>query len=46
MEIPNHNSEILLNECLNTNHCSDVENVELDYGNYLTDIENFFRKGF
>lgn len=46
MEKSYNNSEILLKEYLKTNHCRDMENSKLDYENYLSDIENFFREGF
>lgn len=28
------------------NHCSNMENAEFDYENYLDDIENFFWEDF
>lgn len=46
METPNHNSDILFDEELYTVEWSDIENAEMDYENYLNDIENFFRKDF
>lgn len=46
METPNHNSDILFDEDLYTVEWSDIENAEMDYDNYLNDIENFFRQDF
>lgn len=46
METPNHNSDILFDEDLYTIEWSDIENAEMDYDNYLNDIENFFRQDF
>ncbi|WP_139420855.1 hypothetical protein [Chryseobacterium mulctrae] len=46
METPNHNSDIVFNEDLYTITWADIENVEIDYENYLDDIENFFREDF
>ncbi|UTX47512.1 hypothetical protein [Chryseobacterium sp. MA9] len=44
METPNTN--ILFNEDLYTIEWSDIENAEMDYENYLNDIENFLREDF
>lgn len=46
METPNHKSDILFDEELYTIEWSDIENAEIDYENYLNDIENFFRQDF
>lgn len=46
MEIPNPNSNTPLNENLYTIEWSDIENAEIDYENYLNDLENFFREDF
>ena len=46
METPHHNSTILFNEDLYTISWTDIENTEIDYENYLDDIENFFREDF
>ena len=46
METPNHNSDIVFNENLYTITWTDIENAEIDYENYLDDIENFFREDF
>lgn len=46
METPNHNTDILFDEDLYTVEWSDIENAEIDYENYLNDIENFFRRDF
>lgn len=46
MESPKHNSTISFDENLYTIEWSDIENAEMDYDNYLTDLENFFREDF
>ncbi|MET3536662.1 hypothetical protein [Chryseobacterium limigenitum] len=46
MEAPNHNPDITFDEELYTVEWSDIENAEIDYENYLDDIENFFREDF
>lgn len=46
METPNHNSDIISNKDLFTIEWSDIENEEIDFENYLDDIENFFREDF
>ena len=46
METSNHNSDIIINDDLYTINWSDIENTEIDYENYLDDIENFFREDF
>ncbi|WP_165601902.1 hypothetical protein [Chryseobacterium contaminans] len=46
METSNHNTDILFDEDLYTVEWSDIENAEMDYENYLNDIENFFRQDF
>ncbi|WP_344832613.1 hypothetical protein [Chryseobacterium ginsenosidimutans] len=46
METPNHNPDIIFDEELYTIEWSDIENAEIDYDNYLNDIENFFREDF
>lgn len=46
METPKNNSNITINENLYTIEWSDIENTEIDYDNYLNDIENFFREDF
>jgi hypothetical protein len=46
METPDHNTDILIDEDLYTIEWSDIENAEMDYENYLNDIENFFREDF
>lgn len=35
-----------IEEDLYTIEWTDIENAEMDYENYLNDIENFFRKDF
>lgn len=46
MEAPNHNQDTLFDEDLYTIEWSDIEHAEMDYENYLNDIENFFREDF
>ncbi|WP_313092891.1 hypothetical protein [Chryseobacterium flavum] len=46
METTNHNPDIIFDEDLYTIEWSDIENAEMDYENYLNDIENFFRQDF
>ncbi|SIS95048.1 hypothetical protein SAMN05421786_103331 [Chryseobacterium ureilyticum] len=46
MKTPDHNTDTVFNEDLYTIEWSDIENAEMDYENYLNDIENFFRKDF
>lgn len=46
METPNHHTDIIFDEDLYTIEWSDIENAEMDYENYLNDIENFFRQDF
>jgi hypothetical protein len=46
METPNHNPDTIFDEGLYTIEWSDIENAEIDYENYLNDIENFFREDF
>ncbi|WP_370898686.1 hypothetical protein [Chryseobacterium gossypii] len=46
METSNHNPDIIFDEDLYTIEWSDIENAEMDYENYLNDIENFFREDF
>ncbi|MBV8326908.1 hypothetical protein [Chryseobacterium sp.] len=46
METTNHNTDLLFDEDLYTIEWSDIENAEMDYENYLNDIENFFRQDF
>lgn len=46
MENLNYNSDIIFNENLYTINWSDIENAEIDYENYLDDIENFFKEDF
>ncbi|UOU99155.1 hypothetical protein MUU74_04165 [Chryseobacterium daecheongense] len=46
METPHHNPDIIFAEDLYTIEWSDIENAEIDYENYLNDIENFFRQDF
>ncbi|ALR31939.1 hypothetical protein ATE47_16080 [Chryseobacterium sp. IHB B 17019] len=46
METPNHNQDTIFDEGLYTIEWSDIENAEIDYENYLNDIENFFREDF
>lgn len=46
METPKHNPDIPFDEDLYTIEWSDIENTEIDYDNYLNNIENFFREDF
>ena len=46
MEKPTHNTDTIFDEDLYTVEWSDIENAEMDYENYLNDIENFFRTDF
>ncbi|AZB31170.1 hypothetical protein EB354_18960 [Chryseobacterium balustinum] len=46
METSNHNSDTISKKDLFTIEWSDIENAEIDYENYLNDIENFFRDDF
>lgn len=46
METPNHNLDTIPGKDLFTIEWSDIENAEIDYENYLDDIEDFFRKDF
>lgn len=46
METPNYNSDISFYQNLYTITWTDIENTEIDYENYLDDIENFFREDF
>jgi len=46
MEAPDHNPDTFFDEDLYTIEWSDIEHAEMDYENYLNDIENFFREDF
>ncbi|WP_170149029.1 hypothetical protein [Chryseobacterium defluvii] len=46
METLHHHSDIIFDEDLYTIEWSDIENAEIDYENYLDEIENFFRDDF
>ncbi|MDQ1804702.1 hypothetical protein ACNFU2_15010 [Chryseobacterium sp. PTM-20240506] len=46
METQNHNPDIIFDTDLYTIEWSDIENVEIDYENYLNDIELFFKEDF
>ncbi len=46
METSNHNSDTISKKGLFTIEWSDIENAEIDFENYLDDIENFFREDF
>jgi len=46
MEAIHHNIDPVFNEELYTIEWSDIEHAEIDYENYLDDIENFFREDF
>ncbi|MDF2551939.1 MAG: uncharacterized protein K0R77_1214 [Chryseobacterium sp.] len=46
MEMPEYNTDIIFDENLYTISWNDIENTEIDYDNYLNEIENFFREDF
>ena len=46
MEIQYKHSETVFDEDLYTIEWSDIEDKEMDYENYLNDIENFFREDY
>lgn len=45
-ELSDHNTDTISGKELYTIEWSDIENAEMDYENYLNDIENFFREDF
>lgn len=46
METLDHNTDTTFDTDLYTIEWSDIEHAEVDYENYLNDIENFFREDF
>lgn len=46
METPTHHFDIVANDNSYTVDWSDIENAEINYENYLDDIEFFFREDF
>ena len=44
MEAPNHNADLIFDTEQYSIEWSDIENEEIDYENYLNEIENFFRE--
>jgi hypothetical protein len=46
MEISKSNLQTSFNESIYTIEWSDIENIEIDYDNYLNDLESFFREDF
>ena len=42
MEAPNHNADLIFDTEQYSIEWSDIENEEIDYENYLNEIENFF----
>ncbi|WP_157844722.1 hypothetical protein [Chryseobacterium sp. Leaf405] len=46
MQKPNHNLDTTFDKELYTIEWSDIENAEIDYENYLSNIEDFFREDF
>ena len=46
MELPDHNTDLILDKDVYTINWSDIENTEIDYDNYLKEIENFLREDF
>jgi len=46
METPNHNTDLIFDTEQYSIEWSDIENEEIDYENYLNEIESFFREDF
>jgi len=46
MEIPNYETDTILDQDIYTLTWSDIENTEIDYENYLNEIEHFFKDDF
>jgi len=46
MESPDYNTAPTFEKDTYTINWSDIENIEIDYDNYLNEIENFFREDF
>lgn len=46
MELPDYHTDLVFDRDVYTINWSDIENIEIDYDNYLNDIENFFREDF
>jgi len=46
MDTTIHHSETISDDNLYTINWSDIENMEIDYDNYLNEIESFFKKDF
>ncbi|WP_343660368.1 hypothetical protein [Chryseobacterium sp.] len=46
VETPDHHPDLPFDQGLYTIEWSDIENIEMDYENYLNDIESFFREDF
>lgn len=46
MESPDHNTDLILDKDIYTVKWDDIENTEIDYDNYLNEIESFFREDF
>jgi len=46
METPDHNPDTAFDTDLYTIEWSDIEHAEMDYENYLNDIEHFFKEDF
>ncbi len=46
METPNHTTDTIFEKDTYTITWSDIENTEIDFENYLDEIENFFREDF
>jgi len=44
MEATNHKTNVIIDEIPYTIEWGDIEHVEMDYDNYLNDVENFFRE--
>lgn len=46
MESPDQNTDLIFDKNIYTITWGDIENAEIDYDNYLNEIENFFREDF
>ena len=46
MESPDYNTTTTFEKETYTINWGDIENIEIDYDNYLNEIENFFREDF
>jgi len=46
METPNHNPDRTFTEEISDINWSDIENIDIDFENYLIEIENFLKEDF